>query len=255
MDTISFGNIQTLREELLTHPVYSHITTTERIKIFMKHHVFAVWDSMNLLKKLQQYLTSVSVPWIPRDRAEYTRLINEMVIAEECDDDGKGGYASHFELYIQAMDEVGADITPIQQYLQMIIDGYHPIESLYSSEIPPTVSDFVKHSLELSLNGKPHEIAAAFFIGREDVIPYMFSAFLHELKKRGLHHSRFSYYLHLHTQLSESQRGPLIERMLLSLCNHDPLKQEQAHRVALSSLQARIRLWDGIINEIEQTGT
>ncbi|MFC7441917.1 DUF3050 domain-containing protein [Laceyella putida] len=253
MATIFLENVRTIREELLTHPVYSHINSHERVKIFMKHHVFAVWDFMSLLKRLQQQLTAVSVPWIPRNHAQYARFINEMVLAEETDDDGQGGYASHFELYIQAMDEAGADITPIQHYLQMIIAGYHPIESLNSSEIPPTVADFVKHSLELVMNGKPHEIASTFFFGREDLIPDMYSAFLHELEKRGFHHNRLTSYLRRHIQLA-GKHGPLAGKLFLSLCNNDPLKLEQANRVAQSALRARIRLWDGVMREIEETG-
>ncbi|TCW38816.1 DUF3050 domain-containing protein [Laceyella sacchari] len=253
VNAIYSETIQTTREDLLTHPVYTMVNSPERIKIFMKHHVFAVWDYMNVLKRLQRQLTSLSIPWIPRAHAEYVRYINEMVLTEEADEDGQGGYASHFEMYIQAMDEAGADITPIQQYVEMIIAGYHPLESLYSSEIPPTVADFVRQSLELSLNGKPHEVAAWFIFGRDDLIPDMFATLLRSLEQQGIH-NRFTSYLRRHLAVDGRRNGPLAEKLLQSLCGNDPLKREQAYRIAQSALEARLRLWDGITDEIKRTG-
>ncbi len=62
---------------------------------------------MTLLKALQRHLTCVTVPWTPTPHREARRLINEIVLAEESDEDGAGGFASHFESYLDAMRRPG----------------------------------------------------------------------------------------------------------------------------------------------------
>jgi pyrroloquinoline quinone (PQQ) biosynthesis protein C len=252
--TIALETIHSIRDELLKHPVYEYMNTSDRVRIFMKHHVFAVWDFMSLLKKLQQSLTCVDVPWVPRKNADYARFINEIVIGEETDENGEGGYASHFELYLQAMDEVGADTAPIKNYLKLVGNGYDPIESLNYGDIPKSAAEFVKHSLELAMNGQPHEVTSAFFFGREDLIPDMFTVLVKELEENGMSADRLKYYLNRHIELDGDEHGPLAEKLLLSLCEDDPVKLEQAEKVAQAALQARIRLWDGVLAEIREKG-
>ena len=55
-----------LRAQVVEHSVYHHIEALTDVRIFMEHHVFAVWDFMSLLKTLQRHLTCVTVPWMPQ---------------------------------------------------------------------------------------------------------------------------------------------------------------------------------------------
>jgi len=67
---------------------------------------------MSLLKSLQACLTCVATPWLPSAYPKSRRLINEIVLGEESDNFGDE-YISHFELYLQAMVEAGADTSAI----------------------------------------------------------------------------------------------------------------------------------------------
>ena len=55
-----------LKDALLNHPLYRRIDTLPALRLFMEHHVFAVWDFMSLLKELQRRLCCTTVPWAPR---------------------------------------------------------------------------------------------------------------------------------------------------------------------------------------------
>jgi hypothetical protein len=101
-----------LKAALLTHSIYQEIDRPDSLRLFMEHHVFAVWDFMSLLKALQRRLCCVEVPWLPAADPLGSRLVNEIVLAEESDDDGQGGFASHFELYRRAMKRCGANSPP-----------------------------------------------------------------------------------------------------------------------------------------------
>ena len=85
------ASLETQRTALINHPIYDNITTLRELKIFMEHHVYAVWDFMSLLKSLQKQLAGPVMPWLPPDNRTAIRLINEIVLGEESDEtpDGK----------------------------------------------------------------------------------------------------------------------------------------------------------------------
>ncbi|MED2973059.1 DUF3050 domain-containing protein [Fictibacillus sp. B-59209] len=63
---------------------------------------------------------------MPQPHPKYARFINEIVLGEETDEDGEGGFISHIELYLKAMKEVKADTNPIVTYLTRVKEGEDP---------------------------------------------------------------------------------------------------------------------------------
>src|ERR1700679_3086342 len=108
MTTISLetrtATLEDARAQLVAHPLYNQLTSRERVQVFMKHHVFAVWDFFSLLKRLQSEVTCVTVPWRPRGRGDHARFITEIVLAEESDEGPHGGQLTHFEFDPKTMD-------------------------------------------------------------------------------------------------------------------------------------------------------
>jgi len=90
-----------LREKLLAHPMYAEVNSLQRLQAFMQMHVFAVWDFMSLVKRLQNELTCSRLPWTPPGRAQIARFANEVVLGEESDLGPDGRPVSHFELYLR----------------------------------------------------------------------------------------------------------------------------------------------------------
>jgi hypothetical protein len=115
--------LRPLWNALLEHAIYREIKSLGPLRLFMEHHVFAVWDFMSLLKALQARLCCVSVPWLSSPHPQATRFINEIVLAEESDEDGQGGFLSHFGLYLRALTRCGTDTTTIDRFLEELIKG------------------------------------------------------------------------------------------------------------------------------------
>ena len=116
-------SIRPVRERLIGHPVYRSIKDPAALRVFMEHHIYAVWDFMSLLKALQQSLTCVTSPWVPVGSANTRYLINEIVIGEESDVDERGLRTSHFELYLRAMEQAGADTGPVVGMVEALKAG------------------------------------------------------------------------------------------------------------------------------------
>lgn len=219
----------------------------EDLQTFMEFHVYAVWDFMSLLKALQQKLTCTQIPWAPPGNRTACRLINEIVLGEESDEDGQGGFISHYEMYLQAMKQAGANTEAIEHLLVNLQRGMPLAAALQDAHIPHPAREFVRHTFRLIDSGETHQIAAAFTLGREDLIPELFRRLVGNLSEKFPHQlDGFSYYLARHIELDEEQHGPLAERMLVSLCGDDEQKWHDAAEAASAALAARFAMWNAI---------
>lgn len=115
-----------LREQLDRHPIYAEVRDLGDLRLFMAHHVYAVWDFMSLVKYVQGHIAPVSVPWMPTAHPSMLRqFINAMVLAEESDEGlpdatGQPTAVAHFDLYCHAMREVGADTGVLMRFLEQV---------------------------------------------------------------------------------------------------------------------------------------
>ena len=223
--------LRPLRDRLLNHEVYRLLKTRKHVRIFMEHHVFAVWDFMSLLKSLQRHLTGVTLPWFPKPNRLSRRLINEIVLEEESDEDMEGGYASHFELYRAAMEQSGADTSKIDQFLNRLHKRQTVPAALETANVPKAARAFVQTTWGIVESGSVHQIAAAFTLGREELIPDMFRSFLGDLQKQFPDQlTLLRYYMERHVQLDEERHTPMALRMLTDLCGDDDGKWQEANQ-------------------------
>ena len=238
------------KEALTHHPLYTKIQSIKDIHVFMEQHVFAVWDFMSLVKKLQIELTTTQLPWIPSKYPQAGRLINEIVWGEETDLNKDGEIMSHFEMYLQAMQEAGANTLVMEEFLDHLSQG-DPIEQVIRESIlTPYVKDFLSFTFSTIATNKIHVIAAVFTFGREDLIPDMFIAMVKNLRKEGVPLKHLIYYLDRHIELDGDEHGPMALQMIEELCQGDPVKISEAITAAKTALEMRIKLWDGISKEL-----
>jgi hypothetical protein len=240
--------IEPQKNILLQHPLYKKVKTIEDLKCFLENHVFAVWDFMSLLKALQSKLTCTTTPWFATKNAETRYLINEIVVAEESDLSIDGRRQSHYEMYIEAMQDCGANTSEIDSFLSEVNSLQNIFVAIKTSGLHPNVKAFLDFTFRVIEEGKPHEIAAAFTFGREDLIPDMFTAILKNFQENfpETDLSKLIYYFERHIEIDSDTHGPMAMQMINELCGADVQKWAEVEEIAKMALDKRIGLWDAI---------
>ena len=250
MDKIT-QNLEPLKSKLKNHNLYNIINTQEDLKIFCESHVFAVWDFMSLLKKLQVELTSMNIPWMPSNNSEVSKLINEIVAGEETDETLDGSAISHYEMYINAINDIGVDTNLISNQISSLNDINTIIDDINKLDIDDYIKEFLKFTFRIINNDKTHEIASAFTFGREDLIPDMFIPLLEKINSSdNTRIDKLIYYFKRHIEVDGDMHGPMAMKMLSFLCSDDETKINESLVASKDALKVRIALWDGIENKI-----
>jgi pyrroloquinoline quinone (PQQ) biosynthesis protein C len=252
----SAASVKHLQEKLNNHPLYESIQTMDDLRLFMANHIYPVWDFMCLLKYLQYRIAPASYPWKPHANSATRFFINQIVLGEESDEglpdaEGNPSYISHFELYCEAMREIGADPSPAIHFCEMAYE--HGIDyALALDSTPAPARDFVRTTFNFIATGKTHVVGSAFALGREHIIPEMFRSFLARMNITKQDAPVFHYYLERHIHLDEDFHAPMALKMMNELTVQDPHKVHEAEQAACSAVQARIQLWDGVLKAITE---
>jgi hypothetical protein len=247
-------NIQEYKNQLLTHSLYEKVKTIDDLHCFLENHIYAVWDFMSLLKALQNKLTCTTTPWLPVGNPEVRYLINEIVVAEETDLALDGSRQSHFEMYLDAMQQCGANTQYITAFLENVKATQNIFVSIKQSNLHPNVKAFLDFTFRVIEEGKAHNIAAAFTFGREDLIPSMFTEILKnfQINFPETNLSKLIYYFERHIELDADEHGPMAMQMISELCGTNETKWKEVEEVSKQALEKRIGLWDAIKEQITQ---
>ncbi len=240
-----------IKDKIVKHKVYTVINSMEDLKIFMRFHVYAVWDFMSLLKALQINLTCTTLPWFPVGSGSTRALINEIVAGEESDIDTHGNKKSHFEMYLDGMEQCGAETGEIKTFIAALQSGQTLDQAYQTAGTPEEAREFVNFTFSIINGGKSHHQAAAFTFGREDLIPNMFHTIVTDLNEKFPDQiSLFKYYLDRHIEVDGDHHSQLALDMTEELCIQNKEYWLEAENCSKESLNQRIKLWNGVFREI-----
>ena len=238
-------------DTLNSHPLLSQsdIFTEDHLKIFMEHHVFAVWDFMCILKKLQGIICPSSTPCYPNNFSKngIARLINEIVMCEESDEISDGIFMSHFELYLSSMKNINAKTDQIEAIVDDV--SKNKLKGFDKYDLEPECFNFLNKNNRLLNTNELHIISALFTYGRETTLPGMFQKLLLRIGESSKYDS-LKLYLKRHIDVDSNRHGPLSLILFNKSCENNDLKYNQALDAAIKSIEIRYDLWTGIHKKI-----
>jgi hypothetical protein len=179
------------------------------------------------------------------------------VLAEESDLTLDGKRSSHFEMYLDAMTSCGANTEMINTFIENVVATQNIFVSIKQSDLHPNIKDFLDFTFRVIEEGKPHEIAAAFTFGREDLIPAMFTEILRNFEANfpETDLSKLIYYFERHIELDADEHGPMAMKMIIELCENNETKWKEVEEISKLALEKRIGLWDAIEEKIVKSAT
>lgn len=248
-ETDKTAAIRAVTHELQNHKLYYHIKTIEDVRIYMKYQVWCVWDFMTLVKAIQSGLISTNIIWLPPKDANVAAYIYDILLTEETDiNHTADGRASHFETYLLAMEQAGADTSPVKSFISNLQNGVAFVDALAKAEIPLPAKKFVETTLRQA-HSDIHIPVASFCISREGIIPSMFTTFLNNFSlEKDL--TIFRWYLNRHITIDTDSHGPLSIKLFKTVIGNDQKILNEALDAALIALQARKVFLDEILKEI-----
>ena len=242
---------------LFNNKLFEQTFETSKVKIFMDSHVFAIWDYLTILKALQRKLASKNIRLLDQDVPDLPFLINQIVINEEIEEESSQEYLSAlgvYQLYINTMKEIGADINPITNFVESIKnekywkDALKETKSLYRY-LPITTYDYLEHNLSVVDYAKIHELAGVFFFGRED-IHCKFNLFLRGNQENAKNFSNLKNFLQRHIDDDAKNKNPILGEYILNLlCKNDETKWKEVETSVIEAIKKRNEFLDGI-NEL-----
>jgi hypothetical protein len=176
---------------------------------------------------------------------KYTRFINEIILAEESDLLSDGRIMSHCQMYMHAMQEIGASTQNFENFLKAMKEhDFHSFE--VKQFIPTPAYEFMTTTFSIVNSKSPHVVIAGFCYGRENIIPDLFLSILNKSKLSPKIAPIFREYLSKHIELDGDIHGPMAIEMTNYSCAGSHKKELEVESTKLLSIESRIRFWNGI---------
>ncbi|RZA19083.1 MAG: DUF3050 domain-containing protein [Proteobacteria bacterium] len=232
---------------LENHKLYKMIRDETSLKTFVEHHVLCVWSYGFLMRNLYKDLVGRLEPLATQQQKEAQRLIAEMVVEEEFAEQDDGSSASHLELYIEAMQMIGADTGPTISLFDMYENGQDWKIGLQQSNFPSLAARYAR--CILSFAERPlHERAALLFYEGEPFIP---DTFLQSISGISPGADSLVEYFEQHIEGLKKPGFSASGRLVELFCGDNETLNDEAEKAAELIMNLRIELFNDIAEKIE----
>lgn len=233
---------------LETHKLYDRICDEKSLRTFVEHHVICAWSYSYLLKNIHQELVNGMHTLISQEQKEALRLISELILDEEVEEQHDGSLMSHMEVYMEAMQDLGADMGPIVTFFDMQEAGADWQDSLAAAQFSPAATRYIQ-MIGGFFERPLHERAAVLFYEGEPYIPDLFLSKLGQLSSRFPTHRLLDYF-ERHIEGLKRPGFSAAGRLVEIFCGDSDAHNEAAEKAAECVMKARIELWNQVSSEL-----
>jgi len=236
-------------ERCADHKLFLEAYSKRDLQRFMEYHVWCVWDFMSLAKSAQVGLGCYTVPWLPPKDANALRLINDILSGEETDENPGGGYSSHFEIYLDAMDQSGASLSDINLFLLELRESGNLDLAFRKANVNEGSEAFVRSTLEQA-GASVHVVVAVLCLSREELVPLLLNVLQPCIDDYREEFNLLSWYLERHIDLDTKLHGPLSMKLLKRVISARTDIWEECLTAVLKSVNMRADYLDYIYTDI-----
>lgn len=235
---------------LENHRIYDMLRSREALKFFLERHVICVWIYNLFLQSLHKEIVISHKFLDSYDRKECLRLITETALEELVDEPEEGFFQSHLEMYIDAMEQIGANTSQVLCFFDLLEVGKDYCDSMKYAKISEDVIRYAARILPF-LDGPAHHKAAVLFYEGEPYIPDRFLMMLESLEPKGSIGMLVEYFESHIEGLKKpgySSSGRLVE----ILCSQGETFQLEAESIAERVMKYRLDLWNSMSADLSK---
>ena len=156
-------------------------------------------------------------------------------------------------MYRMAMSEVGADTRAIDELVgHASRSSTVPEDVAQWMQLPDDLRGFLNLHLRLVREDEFPAISAAFYYGREAILPDLFQQVLAQPWFQQSTAPLFGTYCQRHIELDGDSHGDLARQIFQWATQDDPQKEAMGLEAAVQTLQARLSMLDGVLIRMEQ---
>lgn len=224
---------------LANHAIYNKVVNEEQFKTFMEFHIFEVLENILIRKRLEM-----------GSDFDANKLVASFITdfkAERIDNVNK-----HFFQFYEAMEDVDADITVIDQFIFSLKEGKCFEEALVLLNVDASVKYYLDHVWTLLNTTEDYLILGAYVYSRIAVVCDIFQKLANRIKDNSKFELLFDYmttYAGDHFQSKIDQKKVTFSAII----GKDFDKIEETKQMAIDSFYARMKIWDSIVYSLRKS--
>jgi hypothetical protein len=235
------------RARLAVRAALQRVESLADLRAVIELRAFEIYAATTLARQIARLAGGEDLPWTPRPSAEDRRIALELLIQLECDDDGCGGYLSHFELALAALAAAGGDAQPAERFVQRVRRGESLQAALEAARVPSAARSLLQATWSVTRTGGAHRAAAAFALCAGEGLGDGLAPALVMLESKHPGTTRHARRLaERECAVDQGEFAARIGEHLQRACGEDSIRWAEAEESARSILWARASVWETV---------